>query len=205
MAKQAKPHKPKNTPVSMPTEKQKRGPILLPTTPVFFLLLWAWGWLWYGEVLHTAREYSFWAPDDTLMYFLEGRSWGLLCWVGRALLQFYKWPVLGGAVLALLIGGCTWLLGYCLRLRGWWRLLQYLPAGAYLGIVAYVGFDLYFEAETGQLLGIPTVCFAILLMMALVIRSFSHSHKFPNLLFPPQFRSDSALFNIPADGNGTFL
>ena len=193
MAKQYKPNKPaatKNTPPQTTKrqgeQKKARKPLLLPTAVVFFLLVWLWAWLWYGDVFRIAREYSFWAPDSTLMRYLEGRPWGTLWWVGLALLQAYRWPVVGGAVTALLVSGSTYLVGYCLRLRGWWRLLQYLPAAVYLFMVAYVAFDLYFETETGMIMGIPLLCFSVLLIMAFIIRSFSHTHRFPDIVRPPK-------------------
>ncbi|MBQ8968663.1 MAG: hypothetical protein IJ064_02880 [Bacteroidaceae bacterium] len=159
---------------------------LLPTAVILFFAVWLWGWLWYGDVFRIAREYSFWSPDSTLMYYLYGRPWTALLWAGQALLQLFRWPVLGALVLALLISKATWLLGYCLRLRGWWRLLQYVPAAAYLCTIAYIGFDLFFETETGLIMGIPLVSFLVLLIMAFIIRSFSHAHTFPCAVCPPK-------------------
>ena len=166
--------------------KQGRRIRLMPVTVVMFVLVWLWAGVWYGDVLAIARESSFWAPDATLMQHMKGRPWAALWWTGQALLQLYRWPLLGGLATALMLSGGTWLLGYCLRLRGWWRLVQYLPAAAYLCWVAYIGFDLYFEAETGKIMGIPFICFATVLVLALVIRSFSRSHKFPALIRPPK-------------------
>ena len=119
--------------------------VLLPPTVVFFVAVWLWGWLWYGDVLRIAREYSFWSSDPLLMHYLDGRPWSPLWWAGQALLQLYRWPAVGALVVALFVSGSTWLLGYCLRLRGWWRLLQYLPAAFALSLTAYLGFDLFFE------------------------------------------------------------
>ena len=132
-----------------------------------------------------AREYSFWSPDKTLMYFMEGRPWGALWKAGLFLLQFYRWPILGGLITAFFVSGSTWLIGYCLRLRGWWRLLQYIPAAAYLVYVTYLGFDLYYETETGQIMGIPLLAFSLLLLLAFIIRSFAKGHTFPHILLPP--------------------
>ena len=168
-----------------PEQKKERKPLLLSTTVVLFVLVWLWAGVWYGDVLHTAREYSFWAPDATLMRYMEGRPWAGLWWAGLALLQLFRWPLVGGAVMALLVSGSTWLTGYCLRLRGWWRLLQFVPALVYLSIAAYVGFDLYFETETGRIMGIPLMYFGVMLLLALIIRSFAHGHTFPHILLPP--------------------
>ncbi|MBQ7572401.1 MAG: hypothetical protein IJT19_09215, partial [Bacteroidaceae bacterium] len=148
---------------------------------VFFVLVWLWAWLWYGDVLTQAREYSFWSSNAVLMHFMEGRPWGALWWVGRALLMLYRWPVVGAALTALMVSICAWLTGYCLRLRGWWRLLQYLPSAAFLGYVAYIGFDLYYESETGMFMGVPLMATIVLLIVALIIRSFSRHHTFPSL------------------------
>ena len=166
--------------------KSQKKPLLLPVAVVFFMFVWLWAWLWYGDVFRIARETSFWAPDATLMYYMEGRPWGSLWWAGLALLQLYRWPVLGALITAFFVSGSAWLLGYCLRLRGWWRLLQYLPSAAYLIAVAYIGFDLYFETETGMIMGIPLLGFLVLLILALMIRSFSRHHTFPSLFRSPK-------------------
>lgn len=170
-------------------ERKARKPILLSATLVMFVAVWLWAWLWYGDVLRIARENSFWSPDSLLMYYMEGRPWGALWWCGLALLQLFRWPVLGGAVLALMLSLSTWLVGYCLRLRGWWRVLEYLPATAYLSWMAYQGIDLYFETETGCIMGIPMLAMLVLLTIAIIIRSFSHSHHFPPIFLPPHDES----------------
>ena len=140
---------------------------------VLFVAVWLWAAFFYGPVLRVAREFSFWAPDDTLMYFMQGRTWGGLWVAGRALLMLYRWPVAGALLTALMVTLTTHLLGYCLRLKGWWKLLQYLPALLYLGLTAYAGFDLFFEAETGIFMGVPALCTLVMMVLAIIIRSFS--------------------------------
>lgn len=161
-------------------EKQGTAPIaekktvLLPVLPIFFLLVWAWAALWYGDVFRIAREYSFWAFDETLMKYETGRPWEILWMAGLLLLQAYRWPVLGGLIHSLFITCCTWLVGYNLRLSSNLRPLQYLPAMAYMSWVTYQGFDLYFETETGAIMGIPLLCLIVLAVIGIVIRTFSH-------------------------------
>lgn len=188
MTHQRKTNKPQvhNIPQQEAKPKLLKKPLLLPVAVVFFLLVWLWAAWWYGCVFRIAREFSFWAPDATLMYYMQGRPWGMLWQAGLALLQLFRYPILGGSVMALFVSGSAWLLGYCLRLRGWWRLLQYLPSAAYLFTITYIGFDLYYEAETGMIMGIPLACFIVLLILALIIRSFSHHHTFPNIVQPPK-------------------
>ncbi len=187
MAKQRKKQmsaKPK--PKLKPTVSESKKPgtgfgrRLLKISPVLvlFLAVWAWAAWWYGPTLRIAREYSFWAPDSTLMYYQEGKAWGELWKIGLLMLQTYRWPILGGAVTALMVAIGTHLLGYCLRLKGWWQLLQYLPATIFLGLTAYIGFDLYFEHEAGRFMGMPALCVLVLVILAAIIRSFSR-HPFP--------------------------
>lgn len=159
-----------------PTPTPSRLWRLLRGTPpmaVLFAAVWLWGAFFYGPVLRVAREFSFWAPDSTLMYFMQGRPWGGLWLAGRMLLMAYRWPALGALLTALMVTLTTHLLGYCLRLRGWWKVIQYLPALLYLSLTAYVGFDLFFEAETGIFMGVAALCTLVMAVTALIIRSFS--------------------------------
>lgn len=155
-----------------PTNRKRRLPLLSPYL-LLFALVWAWAALWYGDVFRIAREYSFWAPDETLMHYQQGRPWGMLWQAGLALLQLYRWPLLGALLTATLVTKPTYLLAYCLRLRGWWRLIAFLPALGYTGRIAYVGLDLFFETETGMILGIPLLYTLVLAVLAGIIRSFS--------------------------------
>lgn len=153
--------------------RPSRATLLLPIPLIFFLLVWAWAGWWYADVFRTAREYSFWSADETLMQFMNGRPWEMLWIVGRMLLTTYKWPILGGFIMAFMLSACTWALGYNLRLGGKIRCLQYIPAGIYMGIIAWQGFDVYYESETGMVMGIPFVATLALLVVSLIIKSFS--------------------------------
>ena len=170
-------------------QKTGKKRLKLPVIVVFFVLVWLWAWLWMGDTMRVARENSFWSPNEVLMRFMDGRPWEMLCRAGRMLLTTYRWPVLGGALMALLVAKCTWLTGYCLRLKGWWKLLQFVPALAYLLFLTYIGYDLYYEAETGLIMGVPFLALIVLMVLALIIRSFSHSHKFPNPFLPDKGES----------------
>ncbi len=152
----------------------------IPAMAVLFVAVWAWAAFYYAPVLRITREYSFWAPDTTLMAYEAGRPWGQLWCFGLMLLQLYRWPILGGALTALMVTASTHLTAYCLRLKGWWRLLQYIPAALYLGYTAFLGFDLYFEAETGMLMGVPAAYLFVIIVLSLIIRSFSRSHHIPS-------------------------
>ncbi|MCR5180222.1 MAG: hypothetical protein K6C30_03275, partial [Bacteroidaceae bacterium] len=70
---------------------------------LFFFLVWLWASWWMGDVFRIAYEYSFFAPDATLMHWLWQRSNGLLWIIGRVLLTLYHWPVVGGLLVAILL------------------------------------------------------------------------------------------------------
>ncbi|MCF0197988.1 MAG: hypothetical protein HUK02_01515 [Bacteroidaceae bacterium] len=164
-------------PASANAPQKERKPFRIPVMGLLFVLVWAWGALWYGDVMRVAREWSFWAPDITLMQYESGRPWGALWHIGLALLQLWRWPVLGSAVLALLLTAATWLTAYCLRLRGWWQALAFVPVAVYLAVVAHQGVDIYFEAEPGRIMGIPFLYTLVVILLALIIFTFTRHHR----------------------------
>lgn len=146
---------------------------VLPVLYIFFFLTWLWAAWYYGSVFYISREYSFWVADTRLMEFILSQPYGILRYLGRAMLQLYKYPWLGGLLMALMLTVGSWLVGYCMRLRASWRAVQYLPALLYMAIVTYKGLDVFFEARTGLIFGIPFVALVVLCIWAIIIRSFS--------------------------------
>lgn len=169
----------------------KRRWRLLPVLPVFFILTWIWAGWYYGSVFHVSREYSFWVADTRIMEFILSQPYGILRYMGRAMLQLYKYPWLGGLLMALMLTAISWLAGYCMRqtlsnslLKGENKkspfkgdleglsFLQYLPALCYMAAVTFLGLDVFFEARTGFIFGIPFVMLVVLCIWGVIIRSF---------------------------------
>ena len=146
---------------------------LLPVLPIFFVLTWLWAAWYYGSVFHISREYSFWVADTRVMEFILSQSYGSLRYLGRAMLQLYQYPWLGGLLMALMLSAGSWLAGYCMRLRPAWRPIQYLPALGYMAVITFLGLDIFFEARTGLIFGIPFVVLLVLCIWGIMIRSFS--------------------------------
>lgn len=148
----------------------------VPAWAVFAVVVFLWATFYYGPVLQTSREYSFWSTDSRTLHFFMQQPHAWLRYVGRAaLLYSYRWAVVGGALMTLLLAGGSALLGYCLRTRRMGRvadmavgIVQFVPALAYMAVLTYYGLDFFFEAETGYILGIPMVVCAALLCVALV-------------------------------------
>lgn len=140
----------------------------------FFVAVWVWASCWYGDVLVMAREYSFFAFDKLLMKPVWEQTYGSLWIAGRALLNLFAFPWLGGLVLSLLLTVISWLVGYLLRVPARWRWLQYVPAAVYIYVVTWMGFDAFVFREPGWLLGIPLCVAVILILQVVFLRSFSH-------------------------------
>ena len=140
----------------------------------FFVLTWLWASWWMGDTFRVAREHSFFAFDTTLMHGLWQQPFGHLWIVGRALLTLYRWPLVGGLLVALLLTGGSWLFAYCIRLRptSRWHLFCYLPAVAWMTWVAWMGLDIYFRGEPGCTLGVLLLVVLICAIDAFVIWTF---------------------------------
>lgn len=168
--------------------KGGKGGLRLPVLPVLsimFVLTYVWAAWYYGDVLRMARERSFWVASTDEMDFLLGKEFGGLWYLGRLGLQLFRFPWLGGLVVALTVTVGTWCLGYSMRLSAKWRWIQYLPAGAYMLYIAYEGINLFFENEGGIILGIPFCIVLILLIWTALIASFSRK-KMPALVGRPK-------------------
>lgn len=162
----------------------KRGKWKLPVLLVFFVLTWIWAAWYYGSVFHVGREYSFWVADPRMMNFVLCQPYGFIRYIGRAMLQFYKYPWLGGLLLALMLTAGSWLNGYCVRvkhyapsIKHYALALQYLPALAYMAIITWHGLDIFYEARTGLIFGIPFIALVVLSIWAILISSFNLSEK----------------------------
>lgn len=146
---------------------------LLPIPIVVFILIWLWVAIWQGDVFRMVRENSFFAPNELLMHYELQKEYGVLWTIGRALLTTFRYPWFGGIVLSLILTACCWLFGYALRLKAGWRWIQYLPLGIFTGIFTYQGLNNWYEAESGQVMGIPFCILVVLVIWGIIIRSFS--------------------------------
>lgn len=186
MAKHPNKH---SSPARRPAKKeQKGGRISLPFLPlplIFFLLVWLWAAWWMGDVGRVARERSFFTTDTTLMHFLLQQSAGWLWLVGRAMLTLFRWPWLGGLVVAVLLTLVSLGTGYCLRLPNRWRWVQFLPAAAWMGWVAWCGMELYYQHESGRALGILALATVVVLALGLVVLMVTH-RPLPSIVRHPK-------------------
>lgn len=147
--------------------------ILFCTLTTLFL-----GW-YYGDVLHIAQQYSFFTTNPEQMKFVTDNSpYGYLWLIGRALLQPYYYPFLGGFLTALILTITALLTVYTFKLRGNNILIAYILPLSWIIYTVYSGFDLYYQTETGKILGIPFCVLLILLLQALFVSTFTKRKLF---------------------------
>lgn len=141
---------------------------------LFFLTVWTILSIYYGDVMYIAQQNSFFSTKEPLMDFItSNRPYGYLWWLGRAALQLFYYPLIGGAVTALMLTIISGLVGYVFRLHKKLSPLQFLPAFVWIGYLFFQGYDLYYQSETGMILGIPLCVFIILVLQSCFIRTFS--------------------------------
>lgn len=162
----------------------------LPSLLVFTVGMWLWAWLYYGSVFAVSEEYSFWSWDVRLLSHFMSQPYAPLRYVGRALLTLFHYPALGSALLALMGGMVSAMVGYLLMLPARWRWVQYLPVVAYMLVVTHLGIDVYYEAETGYIMGVPALVLGVLAVVTLLVRILSH-------------RPLPLLWRVPADEGRT--
>lgn len=141
---------------------------------LFFLSAWFLLSIYYGDVMYIAQQNSFFSTKASLMDFVTShRPYGYLWWLGRAFLQLFYYPILGGAVTSLMLALISGLIMYVFRIRQKFALLQFLPAFLWIGYLFFQGYELYYQAETGMILGIPLCVLIILILQSGFIRTFS--------------------------------
>ena len=145
----------------------------------FFLLTWFWAAWWMGDTFRVTRENSFFAFDTVLLHGIWQQSFGHLWIVGRALLVFFRWPVIGGLLVASLLTGGSWLVAYCLRLRpsSRWLFIAFVPAIVWMAWVAWTGLNIYYQAESGRTLGVLFLGVLVCMIDAFIIWTFKRKER----------------------------
>lgn len=141
---------------------------LLPILPLLFIVTWAWSALYYGDVFHMTRANSFFVFDQSQMQFILEQSYGSIRYLGRMLLMPFYHPWIGGLLIALMATLSAWSISVLLNLSSKWRWISLLPTATFMLVISYAGLNVYFERETGFVLGIPATITALLLIAALI-------------------------------------
>lgn len=171
--------------ISTPKKTEQRHLPALSTHLVFFILMWVFLSGYYGDVLYMAQQYSFFTTDLQVMEPVWDHTYAILWMIGRALLQLCYYPWLGGGLLALMLTLISWLFGYAFKLRRSKSYIAFTPAFIFVFVLIYKGFDIYYQAETGAIFGIPFCMLFILVCQTILVRSFSKKNM-PRLFERPR-------------------
>lgn len=140
---------------------------------LFFLCSWLLLWLYYGDVLYIAQQNSFFTWNAQLMQFVtKNQPYGYLWWLGRGILQLFYFPVLGSLIVSLMLTAISKLFHYVFFYKKNSFFIQFLLAFLWLFYIFYQGYDLYYQRETGRILGIPFCILIILTLQSSFIFTF---------------------------------
>ena len=150
---------------------------------LFFFGFWMFFGIYYGDVLYIAQQYSFFSTAQGAMRPLWETSYGSLWIIGRALLQAFHSPFWGGALPLGHAHPHLLAVRLCLQVARPVRIPEIHPGIRFIYVVVYHGFDIYYQTETGKLLGIP---FCILPHSGLPsrLRSFFQPEKTLGVVHP---------------------
>jgi len=178
------PHKANAKAANVGKPKTPKKALLIPILPLLFVAVWVWAAFYYGDVFRITRENSFWVSSTEQMRFTLSQDYGFVRYVGRMLLMPFRYPWLGGLLLALLATLCAWFISIIFDLKSKWRWISLLPVGAFMLVVSNVGLNIYYERETGFTLGIPAIIVAVLGVLALLRWLFSRKNVLKLLFLP---------------------
>lgn len=142
----------------------------LPVYIVLFVLLWIFGSFVYNDVFYLTEQNSYLAFDRLLEKEILDLWYGPLTFLGRFLLLSFRYPLFGGFVLALILTLFTWLMDYCLNLKGKWRFFSAVPAFVFLGFFVRDGLDIFYYHEAGNIFSFSFCALLVMAIAALVVR-----------------------------------
>ena len=168
---------------------------------VLFVLLWLFCSFVYGDVFNLSRETSYFAWDKTLMTFVLCQDCGWLYAIGRFLLQSYRWPLLGSAVLSLMLTVCTWLFVCILPLKRKFRCISLILPWGFLSYFIALDYSINYHRETSLLMALPFFALVVLCILATV--KFFITHK--KTVSPFDVKGKSATYVLFENGISLFM
>lgn len=133
---------------------------------VGFLLLFAFFYFVYGDVMLRAGQQSYVSTSTDTLYYVLSRPFGSLYVVGRFLLLPSKWPWLFGLLMAVVMAVQARLADYVLSLPKSWRGVGFIVPAMQMGWMVWRGTNLYYKNEPGLITLIPVAALLLLLLLA---------------------------------------
>lgn len=138
---------------------------------LYFFLAWT-----YGDVLWRTEQESYISTSSDTMYYLLSQSMGRLYWLFRWALLVFKWPFVGGAVLALIYTLTARLADVGFGVKRRWEGLGFVVPVAQMGWMMGRGFNLYYKNEPSLFILIAVIVLAAVAVVAL-ITTFLKKHQ----------------------------
>lgn len=143
--------------------------LLVGNSLVLFLLLWVLlSWV-YGDVMWRTEQNSYVSVSPMQMKHLTDVSLGWIFYAARWPLTLFKYPWIGGLLMAFLLLATTEMLAYVLRVPIKWKWLTSLLPFAYFGWLLMRGFNLYYRSEPSMVVLLPTACCGLLCVASIVL------------------------------------
>lgn len=145
---------------------------------VLFLVLWVLlSWV-YGDVMWRTEQNSYVSVSAMQMKHLTDVSMGWIFYAARWLLTLFKYPWIGGLLMALLLLASSEMLAYVLRVPIKWKWLTSLLPFAYFGWLLMRGFNLYYRSEPSMVVLLPTACCGLLCVVSIFVCLLKKGTKF---------------------------
>lgn len=157
-------------------EKSNKRVWKIPYFPLLFIALWIFSSIIYGDVFYMSQQTSFFAWDSTIMFSVLNQNFGWIDAIGRFLLLAFHYPLLGGAILALMLTFSAWLLDYLLGNKGKLHWIPMLLPFAFLGYFIYLDYSINYMRETSLLMSVPFCSLVILALLTLAKRIVTRKH-----------------------------
>lgn len=166
-------HQAQKQPKAVPTSTKTRGRITakksrLLTYSIGFLgllLFFTWG---YGDVMWRAEQESYISTSADTMHYLLSQPFGKLFWLSRWVLLLFKWPIVGGVLMAAIYTLTARLSDKAFGVKRKWEGIGFFIPVAQIAWMLYRGFNLYYKNEPSLFIIIALLVLAIVAIIALV-------------------------------------
>ncbi len=147
---------------------------------ITFLVAWVFlSWV-YGDVMWRVEQESYVSANAMQMKPVTDLSMGWLLYAGRWLLTLFKYPLLGGTLMALVLTACCSMLAYVLSLPSKWRWTAFLLPYPLFAYIVWLGFSVFHRNEPSwAVIVLPMICCMVLCVLTIVKGLFSKHRMLP--------------------------
>ena len=139
-----------------------------------FLFLWYFTSFVYGDVFWRTEQSSYVSDDAVQMTFVTDLGLGWLYYAGRWVLTLFKYPCIGGLLLAAILTATAWMANYILRLPMKWWLCGFIVPVLICAYYPMRGFNLFFRSEPSWVFLLPMIVLTAEVLVAIIVGITHH-------------------------------